>query len=581
KNFITLLGKRAYRSGDLVRIREDGDIEFHGRMDDQVKLRGLRVELGEIQNVIGTYPSVRASVVIVVHGETDYLAAYFTADEKVDIAALREHISQYLTAYMVPQAFMQLDVMPMTANGKVDRKALPAIEITAEEITPAENETQERILAIAKEVIGTDRIGITTDLFMVGLSSIGCIKLCSLLSESFGVTVKVAEIFDCKTVRQIESLLQEKSGEEGVSYELRESYPLTQTQMGIYIDSERFAGSTVYNIPYLYRLDDRVDPERLREALNQTLQAHPYLFMTLRNENGEVRAVRNQPEDLELPALRTLPDPAELVRPFDLAGGDRLFRAGIYDTEKGKFLFLDTHHIVSDGESLNIFFEDLNTAYAGGTVAAESYTGYEAALDEEHALASGRMQAAKAWYDSIFLGCGGETLPVRDGKPTDRRIEQKKITGESSADRIRAYCEENGLSLNAFFTAAFGMALQTYTASEQAVFSAIYNGRNDSRMARSVSMFVKTLPVRFEENPQAAVRDTVLKCQNQVLSAMANDLYSFAEVRQAYGIGADVLFAYQGELQDTEIIGGYPSEIRDLSLSKAKALLGIDINLNG
>ncbi|MBO7663673.1 MAG: amino acid adenylation domain-containing protein, partial [Clostridia bacterium] len=130
KNFITLLGKRAYRSGDLVRIREDGDIEFHGRMDDQVKLRGLRVELGEIQNVIGTYPGVRACTVIVAHGETDYLAAYFTADEKVDIAALREHISRYLTAYMVPQAYLQLDVMPVTANGKVDKKALPAIEIT-------------------------------------------------------------------------------------------------------------------------------------------------------------------------------------------------------------------------------------------------------------------------------------------------------------------------------------------------------------------------------------------------------------------------------------------------------------------
>ncbi|MBO7364490.1 MAG: non-ribosomal peptide synthetase, partial [Lachnospiraceae bacterium] len=191
KNFIRLLGMPAYRSGDLVRIREDGDIEFHGRMDDQVKLRGLRVELGEVQNVIGTYPGIRSNVVVVAHGETDYLAAYFTADEPVDVADLKAHISRYLTAYMVPQAFMQLDAMPMTANGKVDKKALPPVTFTEEELAAPENETQAALVDIAKELTGTDRIGITTDLFMAGLSSIGCIKLCSLLSEAFGVTVRV------------------------------------------------------------------------------------------------------------------------------------------------------------------------------------------------------------------------------------------------------------------------------------------------------------------------------------------------------------------------------------------------------
>ena len=93
KNFINLLGLRAYRSGDLVRIRPDGDVEFHGRIDNQVKLRGLRVELGEIESVLGNYPGVRSCIVIVAKGETDYLAAYFTADEKVDIKALKAHLS--------------------------------------------------------------------------------------------------------------------------------------------------------------------------------------------------------------------------------------------------------------------------------------------------------------------------------------------------------------------------------------------------------------------------------------------------------------------------------------------------------
>ncbi|MBQ3463814.1 MAG: amino acid adenylation domain-containing protein, partial [Clostridia bacterium] len=163
ESFIKLLGKNAYRSGDLVRIREDGNIEFHGRIDNQVKLRGLRVELGEIESVINSYEGIRSSIVIVAHGETDYLAAYFTANREIDINSLKEHLSAYLTAYMVPQAFMQLDEMPLTANGKIDKKVLPVIEIAEEEIVPAENEMQDKILGIAKEVTGADRIGITTD----------------------------------------------------------------------------------------------------------------------------------------------------------------------------------------------------------------------------------------------------------------------------------------------------------------------------------------------------------------------------------------------------------------------------------
>ncbi|MBO7664183.1 MAG: amino acid adenylation domain-containing protein, partial [Clostridia bacterium] len=581
RSFIRLLGMPAYRSGDLVRIRQDGQIEFHGRIDDQVKLRGLRIELGEVQSVIASYPAVRSNVVIVVHGETDYLAAYFTADEQVDIADLRAHISRYLTAYMVPQAFMQLDAMPMNANGKVDKKALPAIEITEDEIIPARNRMQQEILDIAGEVIGTGRIGITTDLYMAGLSSIGCIKLCSVLSERFDVNVNVSEIYQSKTAEGIESLILSKSGEKAVSYELRESYPLSQTQMGIYVDSELYAGTTVYNIPFLYHLDSGVDLPRLRDALIRTFLSHPYLFMTLRDENGEIKAVRNQPEAVEIEISDHLPEMAELVRPYDLTSGERLFRAALFDTENGKYLFVDMHHIVSDGSSFSIFLEDLNSAYDGADVPVETYTGYEAALDEAYRLTTDKPQTAKAWYDSIFLGCGGETLPVRDAGPTDSQVVHQTFIGEISADPVRAYCLENGLSLNAFFTAAFGMALQAYTGSDHAVFSTIYNGRSDSRMARSISMFVKTLPVWFESDQDSTVRDMVQKYQHQLLTAMANDIYSFAEIRKAYGIGADVLFAYQGETSDEVMIGRHPAGKVELPLSHTIAPFGVDIWLNG
>ena len=200
KNFIRLLDMPAYRSGDLVRIKENGDIEYHGRIDNQVKLRGLRIELGEIESVIGFYPGIRSTVVIVVKKETEYLAAYFTADSRIDIEDLKAHLAAQLTAYMVPQAFVQLEEMPLTANGKIDKKALPEPGMEAEEIVPPENDRQKAILEMVKGIIGNTHVGITTDLFAAGLSSLGSIRLCTILMNEFGTSLTIAQLFDNKTV---------------------------------------------------------------------------------------------------------------------------------------------------------------------------------------------------------------------------------------------------------------------------------------------------------------------------------------------------------------------------------------------
>ncbi|MCR4762043.1 MAG: amino acid adenylation domain-containing protein [Lachnospiraceae bacterium] len=581
KNFITLLGLPAYRSGDLVRIREDGEIEFHGRIDNQVKLRGLRVELGEIESVLGNYPGVRSCIVIVAKGETDYLAAYFTADVKVDIKSLKSYLSSYLTAYMVPQAFLQLDEMPMNLSGKIDKKALPEAVMMEEEIVPPENETQEKILEAVKEVIGDVPVGITSDLFAYGLSSVGCIRLCALLSGQFEKNIKVSDIFDHASVQAIEKHLKESEGTR--DYSLREEYPLSMTQAGIYIECMRYPGSTTYNLPELYKLGAGVDPSKLATAVNKAVAAHPYLFMEpVKDKDGSVHAKRRDDLAFETQIIRrdTLPAGEELVRPFALEGGEILFRAEIYETGDGSYFFLDTHHIVSDGGSLDILKRDIDRAYDGEEVEVEKFTGYEFALDEKAARESDRLQKAKAWYDGIFDGCGGETLPVRDGRK-EEHIAYGRIDGETDADRIRAFCEEKSLSINAFFVTAFGLALKAYTASENAIFTTIYNGRSDSRLSDSVSMLVKTLPVCLACDPSKTVSESIEECQRFLLCAMTNDIYSFAEIRNAYDIKADIMFVYQGEYEHGARLGGEFASLETLRASKAMSDISVEASLDG
>jgi thioester reductase-like protein len=180
-------------------------------MDDQVKLRGLRIELGEIESVLNSFPGVRTSVVVVAHGETDYLAAYFTADEPVDINALKAHLGEYLTAYMVPQAIMQLDEMPLTANGKVNKKALPSVEeshatrVVKEPVT----ELQQQLLDIYKKALGIDQIGVDDSFFEVGGTSLTAAKV-MMAAMVQGLPIVYQDLFDCPTVEGLEQVVLRK-----------------------------------------------------------------------------------------------------------------------------------------------------------------------------------------------------------------------------------------------------------------------------------------------------------------------------------------------------------------------------------
>ncbi|MBP3884512.1 MAG: amino acid adenylation domain-containing protein, partial [Olsenella sp.] len=211
RSFVRLLGMPAYRSGDLARIRPDGQIEYRGRMDDQVKLRGLRVELGEIEGVMNSFPGVRTSVCVVVHGETDYLAAYFTAEGEVDPAELRAHLGSYLASYMVPQAVMRLDEMPLTANGKVDKRALPEIREVrgSREVRQPATKLQKQLLGMYQKALGTEQVGVDDDFFEMGGTSLTAAKV-MMAAMVADLPITYQDIFDARTVEGLERVVLDK-----------------------------------------------------------------------------------------------------------------------------------------------------------------------------------------------------------------------------------------------------------------------------------------------------------------------------------------------------------------------------------
>ena len=575
--FISLNGEKAYKTGDLAKITPEGEIEFFGRIDNQIKLRGLRIELGEIEEVINSYEGIITSITVPV--DNQYLCCYFMADREISSEALSDYASESLAHYMVPDVFIQLEKMPLTQNGKIDKKALPKPVAHPKNLKEPETPMQKKIFEIVSKVVENDYFGIDTSFYKAGLSSISAMKLCVLISDEFGVTIRTSDIHENNTVEKLEKyvMLAPKIR----TYEKREVYPLTGSQKGIFAECSKNLQSTIYNIPFLFELDPAVDIQKLSDAVAKMVSAHSYLLTQVYlDDKGEmVQRPCNDtfmPEVIETTNAKFEHLKEELVRPFKLEKG-RLFRTEIYLTEDRKYLFTDFHHIVADGNSYDIIFADINKAYMGEKLEKESYTGFDAALDEEQQMKEGKYKKAEKYYDSIFEGIETESLPLPDlaGKlPKKGYLERPMNIGE---EKILSCCEKLGVTPNILFTGLFGILLTRYSNSEDSLFSTIYNGRNDSRLENTVCMLVKTLPVYCKFDKDTTIQAYMTAVSEQLLSSMANDIFPFSDICAKYGFSSDLVFAYQAELSDDYPIGDTVAKGHDLSLDMAKMPLLIQV----
>ncbi len=577
--FITLEGGRAYRTGDIVRLNHDLELEFFGRQDNQIKLRGLRIELDEIENVMNTFPDITRSVVLLqkpAEGDA-FLCGYFTARTRVDTADLKAHLAGRLARYMIPAAFLQLEAFPMTASGKVDRKALPMPERAEENFTPPENETQKRIFDLAASVMGHTSFGVDSDLYESGLSSLGAIRLNVLLSRAFDRPLSIRDLRDHPTVSGLAGILCADSAQETI--EILPDYPLSRTQTGILAETLAHPDTVIYNTPSLIRLPEEVEVDRLQRALEMTLQAHPCLNASLyASDSGEYRFRRQDDAApvVEILHVPQLPEP--LVKPFDLLR-DRLYRARIYITPEDRYLFLEFHHIVYDGTSDAIFMEDLNRAYEGQVPEKETYTGFEAALEEEKLLKTEAFTRAKTYFDTLLGSADFDMLPDGDILRADAAVSSAVLDRPSglSPEKIRDFCRDTGVTENAFFNAAFAFVLSRFCGRKEALYTTVYNGRNDSRLERAVTMLVRTFPVLLTLDGEQAVADLVRDAGRQLSQSMSHDLYAFSEIARDYHISPDVLFVWQGRADEEVEIGGYGARLIPLELDEAKAPLQLEV----
>ena len=509
------------------------------------------------------------------NGGGKYIAAYVVSDGQVDINKLNDFIKETKPPYMVPAVTMQIDKIPLNQNQKVNKKALPLPERKVEEIVKPENETQQKLFDCIAEVLGYTEFGITTDIYEAGLTSITAIKLNILISKAFDIVIKTSDIKDHPTIQMLEGFV--KTAGKETKREIQENYPLTNTQEGIFIECTANMGSTIYNIPYLLKLDKKVDLDKLAEAIDSTVAAHPYLKTRLfMSDEGEVLQKRDDALTYKTQIINGM-NRETLVRPYMLFN-EQLFRFEIHRTCDGNYLFLDIHHIVADGTSLGIILNDINRAYSGEKLEVEEYTSYDLALDNRDALASDAYKNAENYYKSVFENAGGSInfYPDKSGAAPTAEMYHRE-TSEFSVQDVKAFCKKHGITENVFFISAFGITLGKYNFRKDAVFTTIYHGRNDSRLSDTVGMLVKTLPVYCDFSGSTA--DCLNAVQQQLINSMNNDIYPFSQISHEFNIKADAMVIYQGDNFAFDNIGGEYAQEEPVQLNAAKAPVSISISI--
>ncbi len=575
---------RIYKTGDVVRLLPDGNLDFIGRRDGQVKIRGFRIELTEVEQVIRSFDGIKNATVQTYDDAVSgkFIAAFIVADSKIDIDKLNKYIMSQKPAYMVPAVTMQIDNIPVNANAKVDKKKLPKPEYSFGEIVAPQNNTQQDIFDIVTSVIGTTAISIDTDLYLAGLSSIGSIKLCSLLAEKFNITIQMKDLKQNNTIVKLETFVDTAGQNAEFERTILDDYPLTKTQEGIFVECISKPESTVYNIPILLKLSDKLDINKLKSAIVSAVSAHPYIKTELfTDENGTVRQKKMDDAHFDVDSIDNINEEIDsiketLIQPFELLNS-RLFRVKII---KDSYLFLEFHHIILDGTSINLFLRDIEKAYCGEELQEERYNSFDLSYNEEQKRKTSALDEAKKHYDNILDGLDMNFLPE-----PDRLMSAKKDSGSllmsqmlPSVDKVLEYCNKNNIGINGFLSGVFGFVLAKYAGTEYSVFNTIYNGRNDSRAMTTIGMLVKTIPVvcNIEKENSADIAKAV---SSQIIDSMTNDLYSFAEICNEYGVRNDIVFVYQGDdFEFNTFCGETVSEVH-LELSESKAPIAFEVSI--
>nr|WP_277547764.1 non-ribosomal peptide synthetase [Brevibacillus laterosporus] len=566
-------GDRMYRTGDLARWLPDGSMEYLGRMDEQVKVRGYRIELGEIETRLLEHPAISAAVLLAKQDEQghSYLCAYIVANGVWTVAELRKHLSEALPEYMVPTYFVELEQIPFTSNGKVNKRALPEPEgqMTSVYVAP-ETETEAKVAALFQEILGVERVGTQDMFFELGGHSLKAMMLVLRMNKELGIEVPLKEVFAHPTVKELAATIDllDRSGHSEIEPAPRqEFYPVSSAQRRMYVVQHLGnVQTTSYNMPLFLEVEGALEIDKLHLALEKLVERHESLRTSFHMVDEELMQQVHEEVAWDLEIMDgTEGDLASItagfIRPFDLSQAP-LFRAGIVRIRPERFLFmLDMHHIISDGVSTNVLFQDITQLYQGKDLPPLPIQYKDYAVWQQADAQVTRLQDQESYWLHQFAGEASVLeMPTDFPRPAVQQFEGDVWTFEIDADilsQLKKLSVSQGSTLYMTLLSAYQVLLAKYTGQDDIIVGSPIAGRPHADVESIVGMFVNTLALRGQPVGEQTFITYLAQVKEQVLQAYANAEYPFEKLVEKLDLQRDMsrhpLFDTMFTLQNMEM----------------------------
>ncbi|WP_164021814.1 non-ribosomal peptide synthetase, partial [Pyxidicoccus trucidator] len=559
-------GARMYRTGDKVRWLADGTLDYLGRTDFQVKLRGFRIEPGEIESVLALHPAVHQAVVLVredVPGDKRLVAWFSSRTQPPASSELRSFLKERLPEYMVPSVFVPLESLPLTPNGKVDRKALPAPEASllassSAYVAPA-TPTEEQLAAVWAQVLRVEKVGRHDDFFALGGHSLLATQVVARIRTALGVELPLRALFESPTLEQLALQVEKASHSTGIPalrpVPRQGSLPLSFAQQRLWFLDQLQPGGALYNIPTPLRLEGALEVAVLERAFTELVRRHESLRTTFHADAGHPfqrihpptpfhlsRVDLSAREDREAEVRRLVLEDA--ARPFDLATGPLLRTALLRLSEQQHVLLLNLHHIVSDGWSTPVLMREVATLYEAFRQGQPSplpelpvqYADY--AVWQRGWLQGEALDAQLGWWKQQLAGAPHALeLPTDFPRPPVQSFRGATVHFQlprALSRALEALCQKQGATLFMGLLAATQALLARHSGQQDIVLGSPIAGRRFSELEGLIGFFINTLALRarMEDNPSFSallgrVRESTLgafACQDVPFEKLVEEL---------------------------------------------------------
>ncbi|MFJ9373222.1 amino acid adenylation domain-containing protein [Streptomyces sp. NPDC101455] len=556
-------GSRAYRSGDQVRWRADGRLEFLSRVDHQVKVRGFRIEPGEVEAVLAGHPAVRSAVVTTWGEAADRaLVAHLVPDDPAEgipaTADLREHVRRSVPEFMVPSVFVEVAALPLTPNGKLDRAALPAPETVRTDVNGfvAPSGVVEELLAgIWDRLLPVDRVGAEDNFFELGGHSLLATQIVSRVRDVLGAELPLSTLFDHPTVRGLATAIAESServdarpvtpvGRDG-------ELPLSFAQQRLWFLDRLEPGSLEYSLPMRVRMGPDLDVPALQDALSRIVSRHEVLRTRLvAGPDGVAYQLIDPPSVFPLPLIdvSTEGDPlhaagklvaADEATPFDLADGPLIRAMLIRVALDEHVLALSMHHVVSDEWSTRIFQRELAHLYdelrAGRTPSlpalAVQYADF--AVWQRQWLTGDVLDRQLSYWRDQLSGTPVLELPSDRPRPavwSPAGAYTRFTVAAETTESLRALSRRGGTTMFMTLLAAFDVLLSRYAGTDDVVVGTPVANRNRAETEELIGFFVNTLVMRADLSGDPTFTELLGRVRSMALDAYAHQDLPFEQL---------------------------------------------------